>query len=476
MRYRRLGALTVLAMLSLGLNIGLAGARSNRAVLGSVATAGGTVRVDRVDALPGTAVMEGDVIATESKSDAIIDLRSGTKITVAEKTEVAFLYDSSTTRLDLREGSMLVQTGGGKTSQVSTRFATSVVVEGVDGFPASCRIALAGRDMGVMNEKGRVEIHGVGVPILLPVGKYVVLRAGAPQAGSEAAGKVDAAIPAEVVDRQASANLPLNVNDPVYWQDLVRTEKTGRVRIELTGGSFLNVGAHSQMRIVRHEAGSQQTELELKLGSLRGQIMKLTKPGASFQIKTQTAVIGVVGTDLIIIATAKSTRVICLDGAVQVTSLAPAVAGSAILHANETTMVLANQPPGVVTSVSQKTLQTEMSQTNVQGGQTPGSQIAQGAGKAGSGGGGAANATETALMATRIALAGVSMGVSGLAISRAGDASDLANEASSSAQGVSGGLSGVNSGLNSVGCALNTLANDEGQTTSPYVPSSGACP
>lgn len=321
-----------------------------------------------------------------------------------------------------------------------------------------------------------MEIHGVGVPILLPVGKFVVLRAGAPQAGAEAAGKVDAAIPAEVVDRQASAGLPLNVNDPVYWQDLVRTEKTGRVRIELTGGSFLNVGARSQMRIVRHETESQQTELELKLGSLRGQIMKLTKPGASFQIKTQTAVIGVVGTDLIVIATAKSTRVICLDGAVQVTSLVPAVAGSAILHANETTLVLANQPPGVVASASPKTMQTEISQTNVQGGGTPEGQMAQGAGKAGSGGGGGANATETALMATRAVLAGVSIGVSGLAISRAGDASDLAKEVSSSAQGVSGGLNGVNSGLNSVGCAVNTLAYDEGQSTSPYVPSSGTCP
>jgi hypothetical protein len=48
------------------------------------------------------------------------------------------------------------------------------------------------------------------------------------------------------------------------------------------------------MRIVKNDAATEQTELELGVGKFRGQIVKLTKPGASFKIKTQTAVVGVV--------------------------------------------------------------------------------------------------------------------------------------------------------------------------------------
>jgi hypothetical protein len=286
--------LKVVATVVLGLQVLSIGARANDAALGSLTVVGGEVQMDKVAAIPGTAVFEGDVIATGSKSGARIDLRSGTKVTVAEKSEVTLLYDTLNPGVELREGALVIQTDPVQASQVNTRFGTSLVLRSDDGFPALCRVASNGSEVAVLNEKGHVEIHGAGAPTMLPPGEYVVLRAGSPQAGPKTAGKVTAAIPSEVVERGGTSAFPLNLSDAVFWQDLVRTEMNGRVRIELLDGSLLNIGARSQMRIIMHDPATEQTEIELGVGKFRGQIVKMTKPGASFKIKTQTAVVGVV--------------------------------------------------------------------------------------------------------------------------------------------------------------------------------------
>src|SRR5208337_3112736 len=289
-----------------------------REVLGSLTAAGGKVQVNKVVGLPGTTLREGDVIATGAKSLAVIRLQSGAKVRVTEWTEIALPYGTLNTGLELREGAVAVQTDSGQVSQVNTKFATSIISESVDGFPALCRVAAIGSELGVSNDKGRLEIHGAGAPILVPPGKYVTWQGGQPQAGIETAGKVIAAIPAEVVERRGAAAVPLNLNAPVYWQDLVKTEKNGRVMIGLTGGSVLSIGARSQMRVVKHDAATEQTMLELGVGKFRGQVVKLTKPGASFKITTQTAVVGVVGTDIVVVSNGNSTTVYDVDGKTKV--------------------------------------------------------------------------------------------------------------------------------------------------------------
>ena len=268
----------------------------------------------------------------------------------------------------------------------------------------------------MLNDKGRVEIHGAGAPILVPPGKYVLLQAGKPQASIETAGKVIAAIPAEVVERQGAAAIPLHLNDPVYWQDLVKTEMSGRVRIGLTGGSVLNIGARSQMRIVKHDVATEQTELELSVGKLRGQVVKLTKPGAHFQVKTQTAVIGVVGTDLIVISTPQSTTIICLEGTVTVANVLSSISGSVTLQAGQATTVPVNGPPTPATNVSSQTLQTAINQTFLP--------IVE-----------SVTAWQQDLTIGNAVIVGITAGLLGVAL-------DLANQANSSASGALGSLGG----------------------------------
>jgi len=367
--------------------------------------------------------------------------------------------------LELRDGTVDVQTGSGQVSQINTKLPTSVVLQSVDGFPALCRIASIGPEVSVLNEKGRVEIHGAGAPILVPPGKYVVLQAGKPQAGTETAGKVVAAIPSEVVERQGAAAIPLHLMDPVYLQDLVRTEMNGRVRIELTGGSILTIGARSQMRIVKHDAATEQTAVELTAGRLRGQIVKLTKPGASFQMKTQTAVIGVVGTDIIIIATATSTTIICLEGAVTVSNVLSSIGGSVTLQAGQSTTVPVNGPPTPAVNVSPQTLQAEINQTGIQFVQN-------------------VAAWSGALTIGNVVITSAATGVLGAAVWKLGNASNLLKQTGSGLSGAAGSLGSAGNAYgnlpnewNSLGCALNNLSQSEGGSNSLYTPPAGlSCP
>jgi hypothetical protein len=83
----------------------------------------------------------------------------------------------------------------------------------------------------------------------------------------------------------------------VVWGDMVSTDPGGRARITLDDGSILNVGSNSSIRIVQHDAANQRTQIDLAYGRLRSSAVKLARAGSSFEVRTPTAVAGVVGTD-----------------------------------------------------------------------------------------------------------------------------------------------------------------------------------
>jgi hypothetical protein len=110
----------------------------------------------------------------------------------------------------------------------------------------------------------------------------------------------------------------------VDWQDLVNTQVNARARIALDDGSVLNVGSESSMKIVKHDAGAQQTELELTYGKLRTQAQKIAKPDGKFEVRTPAGVAGVVGTDFFVTFdnTTGTMNVITFEGLVKVCNLA----------------------------------------------------------------------------------------------------------------------------------------------------------
>ena len=95
-----------------------------------------------------------------------------------------------------------------------------------------------------------------------------------------------------------------------------------RARVALNDGSILNVGQDSNLSIVKHDANTQQTDLELNFGRVRSQAVHLTKPGASFKIRTPTGVAGVVGTDFFLAFENFVTNLQVFEGSVQFCNLA----------------------------------------------------------------------------------------------------------------------------------------------------------
>ena len=137
-----------------------------------------------------------------------------------------------------------------------------------------------------------------------------------PAPADERAGQIDALIPAATRNDAAA-----KAKDDVDWNDLLKTAKSGRVRASLLDGSILSVGSNSQLRVVQHDAASQQTSLEVNYGKLRSQVEKITKEGGKFEVKTPNAVIGAIGTDFYVAYLGNKTTVICYKGRVSVTPL-----------------------------------------------------------------------------------------------------------------------------------------------------------
>jgi len=136
---------------------------------------------------------------------------------------------------------------------------------------------------------------------------------------SQTAGEVKALIPAASRNAQ-----PVKAKDSLAWNDLLKTDTQGRLRAGLTDGSILSLGSNSELRVVQHDAVSQQTSIEMNYGKLRSQVVKITKPGGKYEIKTPNAVIGVIGTDFYVGYENDLTTVICYVGSVSVTAIGTA--------------------------------------------------------------------------------------------------------------------------------------------------------
>jgi ferric-dicitrate binding protein FerR (iron transport regulator) len=145
----------------------------------------------------------------------------------------------------------------------------------------------------------------------------------APQATGQRAGEVSRVIPAVSIARSGKT-ITASAKTAVDWQDLVNTQVNARARIALDDGSVLNVGSESSMKIVKHDAGAQQTELELTYGKLRTQAQKIAKPDGKFEVRTPAGVAGVVGTDFFVAFdnTTGTMNVITFEGLVKVCNLA----------------------------------------------------------------------------------------------------------------------------------------------------------
>ena len=178
-------------------------------------------------------------------------------------------------------------------------------------------------------------------------------------AGDQPAGEVKAVIP------DASRNArPLAVKDTLQWNDLLRTDAKGRLRVGLTDGSVLSLGSNSELKVVQHDASVQQTLIEMNYGKLRNQVVKITNPAGKYEVKTPNAVIGVIGTDFYVAYENNQTTVICYQGQLTVT-LAAGAAASVTLNAGQMVEVSGKDAMGQPAPAPAAVVQAAMHDTNV---------------------------------------------------------------------------------------------------------------
>jgi hypothetical protein len=164
--------------------------------------------------------------------------------------------------------------------------------------------------------------YALGLSFLLSL--IIVLPADVsaePQAGGQRAGEVARLIPSVSIVR-GPKTLNASVKSVVDWQDLLNTKADGRARVTLDDSSVLNVGSDSSIKVIKHDAGAQQTDLELAYGKLRTQAQKISKPDGKFEVHTAAGVAGVVGTDFYVGYENNVMNVIAYEGLVRVCNLA----------------------------------------------------------------------------------------------------------------------------------------------------------
>ncbi|HUL33736.1 MAG TPA: FecR family protein [Candidatus Eisenbacteria bacterium] len=142
-----------------------------------------------------------------------------------------------------------------------------------------------------------------------------------PDTTAQRAGEISRIIPAVNIMRGAKS-LNAGAKTAVDWDDVVNTQASGRARVSLDDGSVLNVGSDSSVKVIKHDAGAQQTDLEVTVGKIRSQAQKISQPGGKFEVHTPAGVAGVVGTDFYVAYENNVMTVMVFEGVVKVCNLA----------------------------------------------------------------------------------------------------------------------------------------------------------
>jgi FecR protein len=141
-----------------------------------------------------------------------------------------------------------------------------------------------------------------------------------PDTPEQRAGEVSRVIPAVSITR-GGQSIAADSKAPIYWQDVVNKLSSGRARVSLDDGSVVNLGSDSNLRVAKHDAGAQQTELAVGLGKIRIQAQKVSKPNGKFEVRTPAGVAGVIGTDFYVDYENNVMSVIVFEGRVKFCNL-----------------------------------------------------------------------------------------------------------------------------------------------------------
>jgi len=274
-------------------------------------------RVGMAPASVGSTVFGGDKLTADATGS--LQIRAGAARFLLANGGVAMLSsDESAPAATLLAGTATFSTASAKAFTV--HFANAAIRANTDE-PTVGQISVVGpKELIVKSTRGslaftvggetRLVAEGAAYRVILdPTPAEAVAAAsrartdGAAQPNSaqqtpvaQRAGEVSRVIPNVTIERDGK-DMGASANTVVAWNDQIDTVANARARVGLDDGSVLNVGSDSAMRVVKHDASAQQTELELTYGKLRTRAQKIVKTNGKFEIRTGAGIAGVVGTD-----------------------------------------------------------------------------------------------------------------------------------------------------------------------------------
>jgi hypothetical protein len=96
---------------------------------------------------------------------------------------------------------------------------------------------------------------------------------------------------------------------------MIKTDGSGRIRLRMFGGGFLDVGSQTSFKILRNDPAVQQTVIELFSGQLRSEIPEFKAASASYEVRApQGSIMGRSASDVYIQADPARTVVRVLKG------------------------------------------------------------------------------------------------------------------------------------------------------------------
>lgn len=145
---------------------------------------------------------------------------------------------------------------------------------------------------------------------------------------------------------------PAAIGAAIFKGDTVRTRRPGRLAMVFQDDSVVTIGDESELvvddQVFERDGGLAQSVFRLLRGRIRALVSEYyERPGTEFRIETVTAVIGVRGTEFVIVfdPVAAVTDTVGLSGRAEVHSVLDRVGHAVFITAREATTVTRGQYP-----------------------------------------------------------------------------------------------------------------------------------
>ena len=167
---------------------------------------------------------------------------------------------------------------------------------------------------------------------------------------ASAIGKAESVSGAVFLNPDSPGGRNLKKHHPLTTSDTVVTGDDGKAGIRLTDGSQLLVDNNSRLVLAEYDVTAEPNAvMDLLRGRVRSVVTDtFSRRKNSFRLRTNTAIMGVQGTDFVVYSDTELTLVYVFKGQVEVKNIDPAVKGAVLLGPGESTEVRKGRPPAAL--------------------------------------------------------------------------------------------------------------------------------